>query len=190
MSSTSQFMNPQNWWCYILKQRYGIFTRVASRARLTRLAKSMLRTGTATLWLGHGTRERPRTCAHLDGAVAGGAHVCVHTNTAVQVNGQPRRALAAERTLRVQTAAIHADTCCLALIDVCENKRKQEFIRQVLLWDLWPKWQLLHGCQSERMVCHIKRVKVRVFYSYMIFCSSWCMESSQDICLQHINTIW
>lgn len=44
--------------------------------------------------------------------------MCVHTNTAVQVNGQPRRALAAERTLRVQTAAIHADTCCLALIDV------------------------------------------------------------------------
>lgn len=78
----------------------------------------MFRTGTAALRLGDGAREGPRACAHLDGAVAGGAHVCVHTNSPVHVNGQARWALTAEGALRVDTASVHTDAWGLALINV------------------------------------------------------------------------
>lgn len=42
----------------------------------------------------------------------------VHTNPAVHIDGQTRRTLAAERALRVNTAAIHADAWSLTFIDV------------------------------------------------------------------------
>ena len=78
----------------------------------------MFRTGTAALGLGDGSREGPRARAHLDGAVAGGAHVCVYTHSPVHVDGQARRALTAEGALRVETASVHTDAWGLALINV------------------------------------------------------------------------
>lgn len=78
----------------------------------------MLGVGTAALRLGHGPREGPRAGAHLDGAVAGGPHVRVHTDPAVHIDGQTGRTLAAERALGVYTPAIHADARSLAFIDV------------------------------------------------------------------------
>lgn len=79
----------------------------------------MLRVGAAALGLGHGSGEGPRACAHFDGAVTGGPHVSVHANPAVHVDGQTRRTLAAERALRVNAAAVHADAWSLAFVNVC-----------------------------------------------------------------------
>lgn len=78
----------------------------------------MLRISTAALGLGHGAGERSGTCAHLDGTVAGGPHVCVHAHTPIHVDGKAGGALAAEGALRVDAAAVHADAGCLALVNV------------------------------------------------------------------------
>lgn len=78
----------------------------------------MLRISTAALGLGHGAGERSGTRAHLDSAVAGGPHVSVHAHPAVHVNGKAGGALAAEGTLRVDAAAVHADAGRLALVNV------------------------------------------------------------------------
>lgn len=78
----------------------------------------MFRIGTAALRLGHRAWEWARARAHLDGAVAGGPHVCVHTHSTIHVDSQARRALAAEGALRVDAAAVHANAGCLTLIDI------------------------------------------------------------------------
>lgn len=90
----------------------------------------MLGIGAAALGLGHGAGERPRTRAHFDGAVAGGPHVCVHTHPPVNVDGQARRALAAEGALRVDAAAVHADAGGLALVNVWAKKKKKHRTKQ------------------------------------------------------------
>lgn len=72
----------------------------------------------AALRLGHCTWEWPRTCTHLDGAVAGGPHVGVHAHSSVHIDGQAWRALTAERALGVDAAAVHANARSLTLIDV------------------------------------------------------------------------
>ena len=82
------------------------------------LAEAVFRVGAAALILGHSSRKRPGAGAHLNGPVAGGAHVCVHTYPSVHVDGQARRTLAAERALGVDAASIHADTRRQAFIDV------------------------------------------------------------------------
>lgn len=69
----------------------------------------MLRVGTATLGFSHRPWERARAGAHLYCPVAGGAHVGIHAHTPVHVDGQTGRALAAERALGVNTAAVHTD---------------------------------------------------------------------------------
>lgn len=79
----------------------------------------MFGVGAAALGLGDGSREGARAGAHFDGAVTGGPHVSVHADPAVHIDGQAGRALAAERALRVNAAAVHADAWGLALIDVC-----------------------------------------------------------------------
>lgn len=90
----------------------------------------MLRIGTAALRFGHGAGERPGTRAHLDGAVAGGPHVCVHAHPPVDVDGQARRALAAEGALRVDAAPVHADAGGLALVNVWRRKKKKYITEQ------------------------------------------------------------
>lgn len=82
------------------------------------LSKAMFRIGTAALRLGHCARERTRACAHLNGAIAGGPHVCVHTHSPVYIDRKAWWALAAKRALRVDAAAVHADARCLTLINV------------------------------------------------------------------------
>lgn len=94
------------------------FTRVSGGAGIARLSKAMLRISAAALGLGHGSRERSGTCAHLDSAVAGGPHVSVHAHPPVHVDGEAGGTLAAEGALRVDAAAVHADAWCLALVDV------------------------------------------------------------------------
>lgn len=76
----------------------------------------MFRIGTAALRLGHCTWERARARAHLDSAVAGGPHVCVHTHSTIHIDSQARWALAAEGALGVDAAAVHANARCLTLI--------------------------------------------------------------------------
>lgn len=98
-------------------------TGVASGAGLAGLSEAVLGVGAAALGLGDGAGEGPRAGAHLDGAVAGGAHVGVHAHAAVHVHGQARRTLAAERALGVDAAAVHADPRRLALINICEGDR-------------------------------------------------------------------
>lgn len=98
-------------------------TRVACGARLAGLSEAVLGVGAAALGLGDGAGEGPRAGAHLDGSVAGGAHVGVHAHAAVHVHGQARRALAAEGALRVDAAPVHADPRRLALINICEGDR-------------------------------------------------------------------
>lgn len=78
----------------------------------------MLGVGAAALGLGDGAGERPGARAHLDGAVAGGPHVRVHTHSPVHADGQAGGALAAEGALRVDAAAVHANAGRLALVDV------------------------------------------------------------------------
>ena len=85
---------------------------------MARLSKAMFRIGTAALRLGHCTREWTRACAHLYGAVAGCPHVCVNTHSPIYINSQAWWALTAEGALRVNAAAVHANTRCLTLIDV------------------------------------------------------------------------
>lgn len=78
----------------------------------------MLGVGAAALGLGDGAGEGPGARAHLDGAVAGGPHVRVHTHSPVHADGQAGGALAAEGALRVDAAAVHADAGRLTLVDV------------------------------------------------------------------------
>lgn len=78
----------------------------------------MLGVGAAALRLGDGAGERPRARAHLDGAVAGGPHVRVHTHSPIHADGQAGGALAAEGALRVDAAAVHANARSLTLVDV------------------------------------------------------------------------
>jgi len=82
------------------------------------LSEAVLRVGAAALGLGDGAGEGPGAGAHLDGAVAGGPHVRVHTHAAVHADGQARRALAAEGALGVGAASVHANARGLALVDV------------------------------------------------------------------------
>lgn len=85
---------------------------------MARLSKTVFRIGTAALRFGHCARERTRARAHLNGTIAGSPHVCVYTHSPVYVNSQAWWALAAERALRVDAAAVHADAGCLTFIDV------------------------------------------------------------------------
>lgn len=85
---------------------------------MARLSKAVFGISTAALGLGHCTGEWPRTCTHLDGTIAGGPHVGVHTHSSVHINGQAWRALTAERALGVDAAAVHANAGSLTLIDV------------------------------------------------------------------------
>lgn len=85
---------------------------------MARLSKTVFRIGTAALRFGHCTGERPRACAHLYGAVAGGPHVCVHTHSPIYIDSKARGALTAEGALRVDAAAVHTDARCQTLIDV------------------------------------------------------------------------
>lgn len=55
----------------------------------------MLGAGAAAFGLSDGPGKGPRAGAHLDGAVAGAAHVGVHADAPVHIDGQARRALAA-----------------------------------------------------------------------------------------------
>lgn len=87
----------------------------------------MFRIGTAALRLGHRAGEGPRTRAHLDSAVAGGPHVCIHAHSPIHVNGQARGAFATEGSLRVDAAAIHANARRLTLIDVWRRKGTTHF---------------------------------------------------------------
>lgn len=87
----------------------------------------MFRIGTAALRLGHRAGEGPRTRAHLDSAVAGGPHVCIHAHSPIHVNGQARGAFTAEGALRVDAAAVHANARCLTLVDVWRRKGTTRF---------------------------------------------------------------
>lgn len=72
------------------------FTGVERGAGLAGFSEAVFWIGAAAFRFGHRAWERTRTRAHLYCAVAGGAHVGVHTDTAVHVDGQPWRALATE----------------------------------------------------------------------------------------------
>lgn len=79
----------------------------------------MFRVGAAALRLGHSSWEGARAGAHFNGPIAGGPHVCVHTNSPVHIDGQARWTLTVEGALRVNAASVHADARRLALIDIC-----------------------------------------------------------------------
>lgn len=87
----------------------------------------MFRIGTAALRLGHRAGEGPRTRAHLDSAVAGGPHVCIHAHSPIHINGQARGAFTAEGALRVDAAAVHANARRLTLINVWWRKGTTRF---------------------------------------------------------------
>lgn len=78
--------------------------------------------GATAFRLRHRPGERARTRAHLYCAVAGGAHVGVHADAPVHIDGQAWRALAAERALGVHAAAVHTDARGLAFINVCQSE--------------------------------------------------------------------
>ncbi len=85
---------------------------------MARLSEAVFRVGTAALRLGDSTRERSRACTHLDGAVAGGPHVCVHAHSPIHIDGQAWRTLTAEGALGIDAAAVHTNARSLTLIDV------------------------------------------------------------------------
>lgn len=93
-------------------------TGVLGRAGLAGLSKAMIRVGAAALGFGDGAGEGAGTGALFDAPVAGAAHVGVHADPAVHADGQAPQALAAERALRVDAPAVHADPGRLALVDV------------------------------------------------------------------------
>lgn len=73
-----------------------LLTRVLGRARLTRLAKAVVRVGTAAFGLRDSPGEGAGTGALLDAPVAGAADVGVHANPPVHADGQAAQTLAAE----------------------------------------------------------------------------------------------
>lgn len=84
-------------------------TRVSGGAGIAGLSKAMFSVSAAALRLGDRTGERSRTWAHLNGAITGGPHVCVHTHSPIHIDGQAWRTLAAERALGVEAAAVHTN---------------------------------------------------------------------------------
>lgn len=73
---------------------------------------------TTALGFGYSTRKGARAGAHFNSTITGSPHVSIHTNPAINIYGQTRRALTAKRSLRVNTATIHTDAWSLAFIDI------------------------------------------------------------------------
>lgn len=63
------------------------FTRVERRAGLAGFSEAVFRVGAAAFRLRHRPGKRTRTRTHLYCTIAGGAHVSVHTDTAVHAYG-------------------------------------------------------------------------------------------------------
>lgn len=109
-------------------------TWIYGGAGMTRLSKAMFRIGTTAFWFGHCTGERPRACAHLYGTITGGPHVCVHTNSAIDINGQAWWTLTPKGAFRVDAASIHTNARCLTFINVCCREGRSFKGQYQLIW--------------------------------------------------------